>query len=909
MLLPTLAAAEPIGRAVTPGNLELLRTLLLDFTTPTEQPFPRTVDDFAALGVAAASSVWPCEESIAAAGLEDVLGSNPMATVTGTPKVGLHLVGAYHQGTLYRKRAIEATANGQRFAVASTSLLDVDAGADWSLFLVCRRRRRPAANVVIASKHTGTVGWLLRFKVNGTLELEATGSDLATVTLAFGSDFCDGAIHGLVLRWNNSTRSFKVNHGQGGEGALALAGASASNAAALGVLGEGVQIGYLAAWQGTDLGSTAFDKVWKHGAVPTPTGTTLTTYQRGSTYPIAQLAGDATELELGKVFARWSENTTRHQFRVGYHPSFSHAGKLGWAQHPSIFNFCIWSEDLDQWTGVNCNVTSNADENPDGFFGARLLTQTVALGHRKLTVTGLSGSSVYTVWLANRLEPGVKLPQTAMVKVLDGATETTERASAGFTINPGWGLFAVTFTTGVGETSVVLRLYPSDDGAIAKAASFSHVQVILGDYEDGSGSYDRPPPYAPTYGAMAEARKDFFKLSFTAGAAVKAIRGAARAVVATTMPTETADRFLFETGLGGERVVLLLDGPSNDRLRLRCYDSGGTVRQDFVADAGGSTTLEQVLLAAWDSQRDIAGHAPHNAAHEQRVAAGAPQVTRGHSTTWTATETIDELYLGSNASFNLPFGGHVAELRLYSKPLPITAAPSAPKDGPATVYVPTTVAEWQALGITPPRSWWLMQEAAGNLDDAQTVSTDFDLVPNAAPTYQNARNGWLRKFCGLVDGTAAQRFAINDTATWDPNTTSIAFLLYAEMVVATVGTRTFMAVCSGVSGAGRLRTNGIVELFHNSVSYPGAYNYVDGAVHPFLIVYDRENSRLKLFTDKEEITAVYSSQIGNLQKGPFSAVGAIAPTAFGGFSAGWLGADVGALDKRILEKLGWTLAY
>jgi hypothetical protein len=240
--------------------------------------------------------------------------------------------------------------------------------------------------------------------------------------------------------------------------------------------------------------------------------------------------------------------------------------------------------------------------------------------------------------------------------------------------------------------------------------------------------------------------------------------------------------------------------------------------------------------------------------------------------------------------------------------------PPVASDGNA--FLPATETQWQERGIIAPRSWWLCQDASGDLDDAQTVSTDFDLVANAAPSYQNIRTGWNGFWVGYTDGTANQRFALNNTGTWDPTTTSMALLAYYQITVTPAATRIALTVGSSATGAGggpviRLQTNGRLNIVMNGVSVAGAYNYVDGGTHPLLLVYNRTGSSGILFTDQEQITGTYSASVGNISSKGFGGSNSASGT-FGGFQrfgAGWLGADAEAQGRDTLLRLGWALAY
>lgn len=228
-------------------------------------------------------------------------------------------------------------------------------------------------------------------------------------------------------------------------------------------------------------------------------------------------------------------------------------------------------------------------------------------------------------------------------------------------------------------------------------------------------------------------------------------------------------------------------------------------------------------------------------------------------------------------------------------------------DATSGIVAPTTSAEFTALGETAFDHTFGCQDASGNL--AATLGTPALASQGAgAALYQQPVAGWSRKSVGST--------ADGDVRSWryvtleGPNPTlgSVLWAGYLQFLALPAANRMVLA------GAGsspnllvNLLTTGALRLSVNSVAAEGAYNYVDGAVHPLVIQYDKTNSLARLFTDKERITGTYSSLVGDSNKGVGHVVGAA--TAL--YRALWLGADGGASAERdvklFLQRCGWAV--
>lgn len=228
--------------------------------------------------------------------------------------------------------------------------------------------------------------------------------------------------------------------------------------------------------------------------------------------------------------------------------------------------------------------------------------------------------------------------------------------------------------------------------------------------------------------------------------------------------------------------------------------------------------------------------------------------------------------------------------------------------GGSTIFTPSTAGEFTALGITAPSNLWLCQEASGNLADSIGALT---LTANATPLYQQTVPGWTRKAVGFNE-TAAQRFQALAGSGPNPATQSVAWLCYFRLSSMPGAARRLLTAADGLATTGVLATltsAGLILLTCVNVGATGLYNYQDGNVHPLLLVYDRTNSLVRVYTDKEQINGTYSAGAVDAQKG-LAAAGAgtslpgLIPWAFAAS-----GATAEGYGKTTLRKLGWSLGY
>lgn len=235
-------------------------------------------------------------------------------------------------------------------------------------------------------------------------------------------------------------------------------------------------------------------------------------------------------------------------------------------------------------------------------------------------------------------------------------------------------------------------------------------------------------------------------------------------------------------------------------------------------------------------------------------------------------------------------------------------------DATSSKGVPASSASWSdfiaanGVPLSAPSNLWLMQESSGNLTDSIGGLT---LTASGTVSYQNAIPGWTRKGLGTTNGTAG-KWGVASGSGPNPSTTSVAVLLYVRIDNATAErgvlcfddtTNDFVTV--NVTAAGLLR--GYIDTAGTS----SVGNYEGVATFPLLYVYDRTNSRARLYTSTEKVSPTYASVSADGAKFfGHTTVPATSMYLYGcwwtGANAEWLSTDANA--KEFLQDLGWTVS-
>lgn len=247
---------------------------------------------------------------------------------------------------------------------------------------------------------------------------------------------------------------------------------------------------------------------------------------------------------------------------------------------------------------------------------------------------------------------------------------------------------------------------------------------------------------------------------------------------------------------------------------------------------------------------------------------------------------------------------HVVKHNVYE--FASAAPPGVTTDGPSNVYVPQSQADFTALGLGTWTNLYLCQEASGNMLDTIGSVT---LTAVGSPLYQQTVSGWTRKALEF-NQAAAQRFSVGAGSGPNPGSTSVAWLVYCKYTgTPSANRRLWCPSDIAVTNLQLVQTTANkAQLVCNSVGTNSVSSYNDSTVHPFLIVFDRTNLLVRLYTELEQVNGTYSALVADGTKG-FGATSGTSCLAQVVWAAMTTGANAEALGKTTLSTLGWTLSY
>lgn len=229
---------------------------------------------------------------------------------------------------------------------------------------------------------------------------------------------------------------------------------------------------------------------------------------------------------------------------------------------------------------------------------------------------------------------------------------------------------------------------------------------------------------------------------------------------------------------------------------------------------------------------------------------------------------------------------------------------SVPKDGPGAVFVPTTAAQFTALGIEVPTLCFPCQEASGNL--IPSIGS-IQLPPTTTPLYQQAVTGWTRKFVGLDTGTA-DRFTTTDSGLDVAAGESYAMMCYAS--VSNSGAIRPLMAAQGSANLIEINTSGVPRTVHNSVATAFAASHSDlTVVHPWQWYRDATANASGGRTDLQEVTGTHNEAAFSAVDRGLGRSGSNSPDVRCCWIAMWKGAIAETINKSTLTKLGWSLSY
>jgi hypothetical protein len=234
----------------------------------------------------------------------------------------------------------------------------------------------------------------------------------------------------------------------------------------------------------------------------------------------------------------------------------------------------------------------------------------------------------------------------------------------------------------------------------------------------------------------------------------------------------------------------------------------------------------------------------------------------------------------------------------------LLGSPSVPSDG-GGIFVPGSAADFALLGEAAPQSLWLCQEASGNLADSIGA---LPLTPLNGPSYQQAVAGWTRLGAAIADVTT-QRFVLQSGVGPNPGTTSQLWIAYIDVTATPGATRRLWGLGGTTPCDARITNAPVCRLTVDAASADGTANPVGGGVRPYVVLYDRTNSRAVLYTDQEKIVGTYAAGVNDGNKGLGPATGPSAAMVWACLFTGAAAEKSDAQVKSLLQALGWAVPW
>lgn len=229
-------------------------------------------------------------------------------------------------------------------------------------------------------------------------------------------------------------------------------------------------------------------------------------------------------------------------------------------------------------------------------------------------------------------------------------------------------------------------------------------------------------------------------------------------------------------------------------------------------------------------------------------------------------------------------------------------------DGPGSVYVPQSTADFTTLGLEPPTYLWLCQEASGNLQSA--IGSLALAAVGSGHLYEQSVANWNRKFLGTNEASN-QGWYTSDAALDLAAGESFAIMAYASTGAATASTRTLIAA-KGSNNCVRIRAGANVpQTIHAGAAAPFASTalYNIATVHPWVWFRNATANASGTKTDTQEVAGTHDeSAIASTPSG-IGTSGTVSAPARICWLAMWKGAAAEQDWKAYLQALGWTLGY
>lgn len=242
-------------------------------------------------------------------------------------------------------------------------------------------------------------------------------------------------------------------------------------------------------------------------------------------------------------------------------------------------------------------------------------------------------------------------------------------------------------------------------------------------------------------------------------------------------------------------------------------------------------------------------------------------------------------------------------------------------DGPSITF-PQTPGMWgcivPTMGIPHPDAMVRFDGITGAASGS-TVTVDSandpgkTMVVAGTPSFQQTIGGWTKRAMTLPQTTqTGLRVPLDLDGSWfDVGRQDVAALCWFG-ASSSGGNRTFLSL-AGLSIQLRITAAGKLSLFTTGGDTVGTFDYRHAGtltIHPFLVGLKRSTQQIKVWTDKEVLTGVWT-YAGDAEKGLYAAGQTPPVSAWLGFDL-WKGSKATTifdLGDTVLRRLNWAMAY
>jgi hypothetical protein len=226
-------------------------------------------------------------------------------------------------------------------------------------------------------------------------------------------------------------------------------------------------------------------------------------------------------------------------------------------------------------------------------------------------------------------------------------------------------------------------------------------------------------------------------------------------------------------------------------------------------------------------------------------------------------------------------------------------------DGPASVKVPLSAADWTALSLPTPQNQWNCQDASGAL--AAAIGSVTLAATGASVAYQQTVVGWTRRFVGFTAEVANQRFSTTDASLDAAAGESVAWLIYAAVQAGSATPRGVLQASAAPVNNIRVSTT-LYQHAHNNTT-------TNSATAPLLTTVKAMIWYRNATTNVSGLILPGDHTTGTHEEGAFTATttkglgcnGLTSSIARFGLACHWKGANAETIAQvATLTTLGWS---